>query len=404
MGLASAALRRVSVVLWCGLAAGIAGCGFPFTSLDALIASEEAPFLAGKQGDVIEIAKEDYPDGAVDPLAIFSPETSQAVVPTELAVRVDLATGDVTPITDPQERDAALAPPDLRPLETARWSARLSRDGDIVVTDRESGDETTYFADLPDRLGVNLIGLDGDWLVARITRFDSDAAVLVVIDLTTGEQVVVDHVAPNLAAMALRDGLLVFEAVPPFDPQNQPLAALGAPDTLDLLDLRTQARQTIVEDASRIDYQGVRFDGQQVVWAEPGERFGQERIVAYDIASGQTRTLLELTVGDEGNHFSMLDDFNSRAALVERVDSNFTDPVQLALNPGGFRQTVEYIVMPYDGEPVTILSFENTGVLNPLPGIQVLTDNFAAVLDRDQKTLVVYDLNTGQTRRITLFE
>ena len=52
---------------------------------------------------------------------------------------------------------------------------------------------------------------------------------------------------------------------------------------------------------------------------------------------------------------------------------------------------------------MTLLEFKQDSFA-PLPEIQLLTDHYAVVLDRDFKTLVVYDLGTGEIKRITLFQ
>ncbi len=397
-----AALRRICVVFGCVLAAGIAGCGFFFPSPAALEAAAEMPSLQSVRGDVLRIVKPDLPSQALDPAtyfaASFAADPNSLPRPSFQVIEVDLTTGEVTPVAKTQDESEVFGPPVLR---SERWSAQERMDGPgVVVTDEQTGEQRVWLDDLREGIGTSPAALDGDRLVVLLSRPTSGEQLLDVIDLAGGEQTIIDQVSPQAwSAVALSGDLLVFPAMPDFDPATQPLSEYLATDTLDVLDLSTGERRTILSDLGTLATGQVRFAGRRLMWLE--SRDTGHAVRSYDFDTQQAQTLLEVSNDAERAAFPWIIDFNERAALVEET-LNTTEPGDIP-NPFAFQQIVRYIVMPYDGDPVTLLEFKQDSMA-PLPELQVLTDNYAAVLDRDFRTLVVHDLNTGQQRRITLFE
>lgn len=383
----------------------VAGCGI--FSPGFLEAVARTPLLDDVQGQTLRIVRTEYPPGTLT-LAMYRSLRGRSPGDVPLApshvVEVDLDSGRVRDLgvtRDPN--DLTFTQPDT--LRTDRWVVR-PRDGrpGVLVIDRDGGSRRVLLDELSSDAETVPVALEADRLVAFLgPRTDIVPAphvepALVVVDLSDGRQTVIHHVSEAArSGVVLAGDQLIFAAVEPFDSANEPTTAVVGRERIDRVDLADGQREMLARAVGSISWHRMRLDDPRVLWVENTQ--DDQRMRGYDLDAGQVLELLNVPKGAPETEATAIVDFTGRAGLVLRQQVAATPDALGAFAFGPF----EYVLMPYEGDPVTILRSDDPSAL-PAPPVAVLTDRYAAVMDSDQRTLVVYDITTGQTRRVTLFE
>lgn len=370
----------------------------------------ESTLLLRSSGNTVVLGKADYPTSAFSDL-LSGAATEAPDVPFRV-VEVNLDTLEQVLIDDAASSDAifgsgagldASGRPAPTELANERWHAVL-RNAGVGVVNLGSGAEQTYLTELESLVsGVSLVALDGDRLVVQLYRDSGGASLLVVLDLLSGEQRVIDRVDGFGGSPALSGDLLAFRADAPFDPQTQPLEEFFAGDRVELVDLSTGQRSIIADDLTGFSAYGPIFGDGALIWVDESydDNGSTTRIEAYTLADGTRRVLAEYANSAESGDYVALIDVSARAALLSRY-SGSSQPESIDLST--FSESLTYFVRVFGGEEVTLLeqSFE-TPFDTAGPGGALLTDDFAAVVDGRANELIAYDLRTGVLTRTAVF-
>lgn len=380
--------------------------GLPLPSPEQLRRQAEQPRFLGKSGDLLVVAKPLIPPDLFDnPAQLFALDPNKAFSPTYRVSQIDLATGEITVLDEAApERDlysrqwlAGAGQPD------GRWKVSVSLNRPpVVVEDRTTGETKEYLSELPDTTILEIAKLQDGRLVVQVSRLTGGGiTVIVVIDLETGEQMVIDRVeAFTPESVALKGDLLAFRAVPPFDPQTQPLTDFTKLESIDVVDLSTGERRTVVDELDEFADHRLWFAGDDVVWFTRTDN--TLRVQSANVNTGEQTVVAELDALRGGTDSTALAGINSMAVMFQNTTA--LDVVRPGLGSGGVPQTISYVVTPLAGEPVTILEFT---VENPeffQTEIRGLSEHFAYVFDPRDESILVYNLETGETSRVFPFD
>ena len=369
-----------------------------------LEAISEQVMLVSRSGDTLVLSKLDYPEGAFDDVlsgafdASFEPPEA-----TERFVSVNLATGEVESLSDLSE--GASDPNSVgRVLANATWTVRL-REG-VEVTHSADGATSQYLTDLGDAIEAGqvwLVDLAGDWLALRVDRHASSGALLVLINLATGTQSVYDRLASYFddGSIALDGDRLAFVAQTAFDPATQTVAEFLTGPGIDLVDLTTGERSTLVEDLGESYDHRLVWGPDELLWSTAGtERLSVESL---NLTTRVRTTLYEVAISN-GNSFSVVGDFSSRAVLLTTTTTEGIPEEGSVVFPTDISQTTVYTLHFFDGAELTLLEQSGDDFMAQGPSnVQALTEHYAAVFDTSAQELVIYDLNTRAARRVTPF-
>lgn len=387
--------------LLCLAALGSIG-GCPMVDTAALEASAEQMQFVGRSGNTLILGKTDFPRSAFSLASLGSDTPPRGVLHS---VGVDLDTLEVTPLPD-RSTDDESAYEDFGlgygygTLSNAAWSVRTDYAvGGIVVREIASGAETRYLDGYADTGVFELGALDGDRLAVTALHRRGGDGLLLVIDLKSGEQTIVGPIINGYGtrAVALSGDEVAYWRPPGYDGGS--LEGFFTPPALELVNLatgeRTRAATASTSDAElRVDFAGGR-----VVWSE--WTYQVLNVNGYNAADQSNQALASIATVDGDNSYTELRDYNGVAVLLSRVDtSNVPTSLADALQ---VRQRVVVTLHFYDGREVTLIDREeNVLGLGPL-SVGVLTDRYAVVSDPRTDELIVYDLNTGETKRIRPF-
>ncbi len=400
---------RFLLSLACGGVAAVTllsgGCPGGFIPDAATLeAISEQVMLVSRSGDTLVLSKLDYPEGAFDD--VLSGGFDASFVPPEASERlvsVNLATGEVEALSN--SSGGAWDPNSAgRVLANETWTARLS-DG-LHVTHNADGATSQYLTDLGDAIADGqlwLVELSGDWLALRVDRFATSGALLVLINLATGTQSVYDRLAGYFddGSIALASDRLAFVAQPAFDPATQTVAEFLAGPGIDMVDLTTGARSTLVADLGESYEHRLIWGTDGLLWSTAGAEI--LRIESLNLTTLARTTLYEVA-SSEGNTFRQVVDINSRAVLLTTTTTEGFDEEGTVVFVTDVTQTTTHTLHFYDGTEWTLLEDASEDLMGQAQSeLQVLTENYAAVLDARTQELVIYDLSTGAARRVTPF-
>lgn len=403
---------RLSFVV---LLASVAGCNV-IPIADELQEAIESEMLLGVEGNSLYLARADYPDGLFDDIL----SNPAAEPPTAVyAIRaLDLATGAFRIIEAALPEARAVGSPtdayfggqgilDGRPAHDATlsdgvWTARVDyAAGYVAVTELASGKETRYLQNLAAPgfpVSVRLIGLKQQRLLVFANSADRDDAALYNFDLASSGELYIDRVAPN-------DG----DTAVSFDGRRAVFVGLGdraensiRPRTLDAVDLATGSRETLVGDLPRVRIIGPFAGGDGVIWVEIDR--AQIAWRTRDDVSGRVRTAAAYDLSATAGYTGVVA-ATGRAAILETIQSS-ADPTGLLdgsidlADLTNVTQTFAYAIRTVDGLEAELLRFTQAGItLAPnLP--PALADDFAVARDPVSREFVIFDLATGDVRRV----
>ncbi len=408
-------MTRSARLLFVLLLATAAGCNV-IPIADELQEAVESELLLGVERNSLYLARADYPDGLFDDI-LASPAAEPPV--GVLVIRaLDLATGAFR-VVEPgiletqafgDESDKFFGGYGIlagRPAHDATvgdgvWSARVDyAAGFIAVTELASGAETRYLEDLAAAglpVSVRLIGLAQQRLLVSVESVESEEAALYSFDLATKGELFIDRVAPY-------DG----DTGVSFDGQRVVFVGLGdrtgdnvRPRTLDAVDLATGARQTLVGSLPAVRIIGPFAGGDGVIWVESD----RARIAwrTRDDVSGRVRTAAAYDLPASPGYTSVIA-ATGRAAILETIESS-ADPTGLLdgavdlADLTNVTQTIAYAIRTVDGREAEILRYTLAGI-TLVPNLQpALADDFAVARDPVSREFVIFDLATGDTRRV----
>jgi hypothetical protein len=404
---ASLALLVISLA---ALASG--GCNLDVLSQKVETAAEQ-PQLLSVRGNTLVLANADYATGAFDDL-FLNPDAT----PPEATFRVysvDLVSGVVQVLEQAAsaetvfgDADDAFAPGFGHggPFSATAvqvdgpWTAKLNlREGYVSVTDSSSGTETRYLEEVGDAAQIWLLGLRQNRLLLSIQLPDRGAALLVSIDLRTGDELVMDRVAPfhDPRAVVFDGSRVAFAGIPDFDPATDDLSASLAAETLDWVDLASGRRETLTSGLGGWGTHAVFFDGDAVAWLEETDTSFVLRSV--DVASRSVTTRDEFSSQD-GESDRTLHAVNARAALLS--DTEVTGKPSALFDIESIEDTTTVSLHHFGGPDQTLMTYTRRGLDPTYSFINVLTDDYAAVADPASNELVIYALETGVLRRTAL--
>jgi hypothetical protein len=407
-------LRLGQVVACAGVnALCVGGCGGAlFPTGDALQSAAEAITLVSLSGNDLRLAKANVPEGYFDNVSLLNPPDEGTIRPFPFyVVSVDLETLEVTVVdeaADPNEV-YAVAPPGgygasnlALTLSDGTWTAMVDGQREFIrVINESTSEHDAYLNGAIDPNFVSLAGLENDRLVVVFARRFPADRLIIVIDLLTGRQQTVDRVAPQVFGrdIALEGDTLAFFALPGFDPETQSVDEFLTGPSIDVVDLSTGERRTLAEDVSPSYGFDLSLADGRITYVE----LRDDRLIvrAIDVATGERSTLATLSTNYPGETPTYVVAVSGTAALLR--EDHFSNLPMSVFDIADYEQSVSYVLKPFDGTARTIVHYTLTSVFNFDPSIAVLTNDAVVVYDPVAGELVVHEIATDETRRVSPF-
>jgi len=287
-------------------------------------------------------------------------------------------------------------------MTDGRWLAWEDyEDEEIRVVDLESGVASSYFPGLANGriLGVNAVS-EG-YLILEAGLPSHVVTSLVVMDLQTEQQL---FITPAFLAGAWSDGqgslavikddLLVMHVWPPFDEQSGFDNEAPLVSTIDIIDLTTGERSTLVADAGQ-DGGGLYLaDDRILLMSSPWD--SPVTVRSFPLDGSTSETLAEFDLAETDTRWSRVAGFNEHGVLISTSEQEMTSPL-------GFKSHEWLEFHAFDGRTVRIAEsvIEAFSFQWPLTGW--LVEDF--VIYRDPQTLdyVVFDVTAQSERRFDPF-